>query len=198
MRYPINAMKGIRVGVDLSKLALPLLSRHERMGFEITVDKHVKGNFFATAEAGWLQTDLSRETYHYMSSGFYGKIGIDYNLLKSRRPGSNDILYGGLRYGMSVFSHKGEDITVPGYYWENATAQDIPQTVMSSGWIEFLLGIKAEVIKNFYIGMTFRGKFRIAKPKDNYSTPYFIPGYGSGSAGFALGLNYYLSYNIRF
>ena len=198
-RYPINAMKGIRIGVDLSKLALPIMYKGDRMGFEVSADVFVKGNFFAVAEAGWLNINMDKDAaFHYYSNGIYTKLGVDYNLLKSRRPYSNDIFYAGFRYGFSVFSHKADNVTIPGYYWPDATGQVIPKNTMQAHWIEFILGVKAEVLKNFYLGLTFRGKFKIVSPKDKYSTPYQIPGYGKGSSGFAVGLNYYVSYNIPF
>ncbi|MDR2036423.1 MAG: DUF6048 family protein [Bacteroidales bacterium] len=197
-RYPINEMKGIRIGIDLAKLAFPFIYDKERVGFEVSVDKFIWKNIFGVAEVGWLDVDLDRDTYHYQLNGLYGKLGIDYNLLKSRRPFSNDLFYAGFRYGMSFFSHKADDITVPGYYWPDASSQSISKTSMNAHWIELLMGVKAEVLKNFYIGLIFRGKFRIASPKGKYSNAYVIPGYGNGADGFSLGLNYYISYNIKF
>jgi hypothetical protein len=69
---------------------------------------------------------------------------------------------------------------------------------MHAHWLELLFGVKAEVLRNLYAGLTFRFKFRIISPKDDYSTPYQIPGYGNGNSGFSLGINYYVSYNIHF
>lgn len=198
IRYPINAMKGIRIGIDLSKPLLPLMYKGERMGFEATADMHLKGNLFATAETGWLNVRLNREEYHYRANGLYAKAGADYNLLKSRRPNSNDIVYAGVRYGFSVFGHQAEGVTIPGYFWPDATEQMIPKNTMTAHWVELLLGVKAEVLHNFYVGMTFRFKFKLISPKDDYSTPYLIPGYGNGSEGYALGINYYVSYNFHF
>ncbi len=199
IRYPINAMKGIRIGVDVSKLILPLIYDNERWGFEATADMFIKGNFFGVAEAGWLRVNLENDTaYYYKSNGLYAKVGIDYNLLKSRRPYSNDMVYAGFRYGVSVFNYEVDDITVPQYYWPGETGHRIPKNTLNAQWIELLLGIKAEVLKNLYVGLTFRAKFRIIAPKDDFTTPYQIPGYGDGGKGFALGLNYYVSYNFHF
>lgn len=198
IRYPINAMKGIRLGVDISKPFLPLIYHNERIGFEAAADRHVKGNFFAVAEAGWLRVNLDRDAYHYKSNGVYAKIGTDYNLLKSRRPFSNDLVYAGFRYGFSLFNEEADNITIPGYYWPDVPGQSIPRHTMTAHWIEMLLGVKAEVLKNFYVGLTFRFKFKIVSPGDDYSTPYVIPGYGNADSGYALGINYYLSYNIHF
>ena len=198
IRYPINAMKGIRVGVDFSKLLLPLIYKGERMGFEATADIYVKGNIFAAAEAGWLNVNLDREEYHYRENGIYGKLGADYNLLKSRRPNSNDIVYIGARYALSVFTHQADKIIVPGYFWPDVTDGIIPKNTMQAHWLELLLGVKAEVLNNLYAGLTFRFKFRMVSPKDDYSTPYLIPGYGYGNSGFELGINYCVSYNIHF
>jgi len=198
IRYPINDMKGIRVGVDFSKLILPIIYKGERIGFEATADIHIKENIFAAAEAGWLNVNLDREDFHYRENGMYGKLGVDYNLLKSRRPNSNDIVYAGARYALSVFSHQADRVVVPGHFWPDGTAGSIPKTMINAHWLELLLGVKAEVLKDLYVGMTFRLKFRIVSPKDDHSTPYLIPGYGNGDSGFALGINYYVSYNIHF
>ncbi|MDR0815323.1 MAG: DUF6048 family protein [Bacteroidales bacterium] len=196
-RYPINDMKGVRVGIDLSKLALPVIYSG-RKGFEVSVDAHIKKNFFAIAEGGWLNVDLKNDTaFHYKSNGYYGKFGIDYNLLKSRRPYSNDLLYAGVRYGMSFFSHEADDITIPSQYWPAVPGQSIPGADLTAHWIELVMGVKAEVLKNFYLGVSFRGKFLIAKPKDT-SNPYQIPGFGKGTSNFVIGMNYYVSYNIHF
>ena len=199
IRYPISEMKGIRVGIDVSKLLFPVIYKGERMGFEATADMFVKGNFFAVAEAGWLRVNLDRSPdYHYKENGMYVKAGIDYNLLKSRRPNSNDIVYGGVRYGLSVFNQQAENITVPEHFWPEGSDLAIPKSTLSAQWLELLLGVKAEVLTNFYVGLTFRLKFRTVSPKDPYSIPYQIPGYGEGNSGYALGLNYYISYNFHF
>ena len=198
VRYPINEMKGIRIGVDVSKFVLPLIFSGDRIGFEATADAHVSGNIFATAEAGWLNVTLVKPDYNYKGNGIYGKLGVDYNLLKSRRPFSNDIVYGGARYALSVFNHRADNVNIPGYFWPDASGLTIPKNTMQAQWLEFLLGVKAEVLKNLYVGLTFRAKFLVVKPKDNYSTPYLIPGYGNGNVNFVIGLNYYLSYNFHF
>ena len=199
IRYPINAMKGVRIGVDVSKFALPLLYGNERVGFETVVDMHVKGNFFAVAEAGWLLVHLENDTaYNYKSNGFYTRVGTDYNLLKSRRPFSNDLVYAGFRYGFSIFSYEADNITVPEYYWPGDGGHRIYRNTVSAQWVEFLFGIKAEVLRHLYVGLTFRAKFRVVAPGDGFTTPYLIPGYGEGAKGFVLGLNYYVSYNFSF
>jgi len=199
IRYPINDMKGIRIGIDVSKLLLPVIYKGERIGFEACADMHIKDNIFAIAEVGWLNVNLNKKDFHYRQNGMYGKLGVDYNMLKSRRPNSNDIVYIGGRYGVSMFNHQAEGITVPGYhYWPDATDGVIPKKMMNAHWLEFLLGVKAEVLNNLYVGMTFRLKFIIVSPKGDYSTPYIIPGFGNGDAGFSMGINYYVSYNIHF
>ena len=198
VRYPINEMKGIRIGVDFSKFLLPIIYKGERTGFEGIADMHIKGNLFAAAEAGWLSVNLDRAEYHYRQNGIYGRLGIDYNMLKSKVPNSNDIVYVGMRYGFSRFNQQAENVTVPGYYWTGVQDQVIPKSSMNAQWIEFLLGVKAEVLKNFYVGINLRLKFTAVSPKNRFSTPYMIPGYGSGSANYAIGINYCMSYNIHF
>lgn len=198
VRYPINAMKGVRLGVDVSKFLFPVIYNGERIGFEATADMHIKGNLFAVAEAGLLHVSLNGDNYQYRGNGVYAKLGVDNNLLKSRRPNSNDIVYFGGRYGFSMFSHHADQVTISGYFWPDATDQIIPKNTMNAHWVELLLGVKAEVLKNLYVGLNFRLKFMLISPKDDYSTPYLIPGYGEGNQGYALGINYCVSYNFHF
>ena len=197
IRYPVNEMKGVRVGVDFSKFVFPFLFNYERSGFEASVDVHVSKNMFAIVEAGWLHVNLARTDFLYKQFGTYGKIGIDYNLLKHKVPNINDMVYGGVRYGFSQFNHQAERITIPGYYWQpDLRRETIPLSSMNAHWLELLFGVKAEVLKNFYIGMSFRLKFRLIPPKDEFSIPYMIPGYGNGYEKSAISITYYLSYNI--
>ena len=200
VRYPVKPMKGIRVGIDVSKPFLPLMYGNERMGFEAAADVYVAKNLFAAAEAGWMRIDLDKgdTAYHYRSNGMYAKAGVDYNMLKARHPYSNDMVYVGFRYGMSVFNREIDNITIPGYYWPDLPGQSIPKATLNAHWIELLMGVRAEVLRNFYVGLTFRIKFKVVSPNDEQSTPYFIPGYGKGNEGYSLGLNYFASYNIKF
>jgi len=197
-RFPINEMKGIRLGIDNSKLIFPLIFKGERIGFEVTADMHVKGNFFAVTEAGWLNVNLKRPDFHYKQNGVYGKVGIDYNLLKQRRPYSNDIFFAGVRYAFATFNHQADKVFVPGHFWDDAQNQTIPKKHMNAHSLELLFGVKAEVLTNLYISFTFRGKFMLSQPKEKYSPPYLIPGYGYGNSTFELGINHYVSYNINF
>ena len=198
IRYPINEMKGVRIGVDLSTIPFMFIEKFERVGMGATADVHIKGNFFGVAEAGWLRVSLDKPDFHYRSDGFYARVGTDYNLLKPRRPFTNDIVYGGVRYCFSTLSHQADRVNVPGYFWGDGSGLSMPKNTMNVHWMELLLGVKAEVITNLYISLNFRLKFLIVSPKEEYSTPHNIPGYGNGSSNFVVGINYFLSYNIHF
>ena len=168
------------------------------MGLGVTADMHIKGNFFGTAEAGWLKVNLNKTDFRYRAEGYYARAGADYNMIKSRRPFSNDIVYAGARYCFSTFNHQADRIFVPGYFWHDASGLYFPKKSLTAHWAELLLGVKAEVLTNLYVGITFRLKFMLIAPKDEYSTPYMIPGYGNGGENFVIGINYFLSYNIHF
>jgi len=199
IRFPINEMKGVRLGIDVSTVPFMIATNLERIGFGLSADMHIKGNFFGVAETGWMKVNLEKSNYRYDTEGYYGRLGIDYNLLKPRRPNSNDIFYAGLRYCYATFNHKAQNITVPGYFWRpDATELSMPITALDAQWLELLLGVKTELLKNFYISLTFRLKFLLITPKDNFSTPYLIPGFGNGDSNTVVGINYFLSYNIFF
>lgn len=71
---------------------------------------------------------------------------------------------------------------------------------LNSSWLEFVVGIKAELFKNLYLGASARLGFLIAplsKPPENFSN-LFIPGFNKVTDGsnFGVGYNYSLSYLI--
>jgi len=107
----------------------------------------------------------------------------------------------GLRYAYSNFNQTlneytinadpflpNQTITTPVFY-DNLNAQ----------WIELVLGLKAEILHNVFMGFSFRWNQKIAfKEPDNFKNLY-IPGFNKvylNSNGF--GFNYTISYLIPF
>ena len=109
-------------------------------------------------------------------------------------------IYVGVRYGFSTFSQ-----TLHNYTINNDALLDASQAIkegrkfdgLNAQWAEFIVGIKAEVFNNFYIGFSFSGKKMISSKEPDGFKNLFVPGFNRvflNNSGF--GFNYTISYLI--
>ena len=78
------------------------------------------------------------ESYRYKSGmAPYFKIGLNYNFLYNSTPDYS--VYLGLRYGISSFSYRIEDVTAINGYWDESTTLSVPSQHATAGYFEFLL-----------------------------------------------------------
>ena len=103
----------------------------------------------------------------------------------------------GLRYGFTSFEY---DVQAPPLADPNWGGTSIPvdfQGVKSNvHWAEAVVGLKANVLKNFYMGFSVRYRMRLSMTKNENSEPYQIPGFGKGKNNF--GIAYNLVYKLPF
>lgn len=197
---------GLRVGVDLSR---PILSftGENYTGLELVGD-------FRLTERWWLAAELGNEErtkeetlgnsllYEYTTSGSYLKAGADYNTYTNWFGMRNQIHVGG-RYAFSTFSQTLENFR---FYNSNrffspdefAVGSLEPQKFesLNASWLEFVVGMKAEIIKNIYVGITARlGHLITNKDPENFRN-LWIPGFNkvTENAKWGVGYNYTLSY----
>ena len=127
------------------------------------------------------------------------KAGFDYNAY-SNWLDREDAIYIGMRYGFSTFSQTLNSFTIN----NNPFLDDLAITEsgqkfdnLNAHWVEFVLGIKAELFNNLFLGFSFSGKKMIStKEPDNFKN-LFVPGFNRvflNNSGF--GFNYTLSYLI--
>lgn len=206
---PINAQQkkdtaktkesyGLRIGVDLSK---PLISFLEdgTKGLEAVGDMRILKNYYAAVELGY-EDKISKEDYlNYTTKGSYIKAGVNYNAYKNWIGMTNEI-YVGMRYGFSIFNQTLNSYTpnVKGTYF--IPAEVLPNTEfkdLSAHWGELVFGMKAETLKNLYLGFSFSFKKMLStKEPENFKNLY-VPGFNRvylNDTGF--GMNYTLSYLI--
>ena len=71
---------------------------------------------------------------------------------------------------------------------------------LSSGWVEFVFGVKTELILNFYLGISLRlNRILSQNQPDNFGNLY-VPGFNKVTDGnnFGAGFNYTLTYSFPF
>lgn len=197
---------GLRVGVDLSRPVLSVLNENYS-GLELVGD-------FRLTEKWWLAAELGNEErtdeqtvgqsvlYGYTSSGTYFKLGADFNTYNNWYGMRNQIHIGG-RYAFSSMTQTLENFR---FFDSNRffspdeflIGSETPQEFngLNASWVEFVVGIKAELFKNLYIGITARLGHLITNKEDDNFRNLWIPGFNKVTEGakWGVGYNYSLSY----
>ena len=190
--------QGSFVGLDIFGLGSKVFGG-DYTSTEINAEVNLKNRYFPVIEIGYGTIDTTNDEtdIHFNTSAPYFRIGANYNVFykKPHLPGYFTV---GLRYGYTSFKY---DIQAPDLVDPNWGHTSIPfdykGVKTNVGWIELVLGLKANVFQNFYMGFTARYRSRLSMKKNEYSEPYYIPGYGKGKSS-NLGITYNLVYKLPF
>jgi hypothetical protein len=193
---PKTERYGLRVGIDLSKLTRSFYEKDYK-GLELVGDFKFTRKHYLAAEIGNENKTVDDDQLNFTTNGTYLKLGFDYNSYENW-VGMNNMIYVGMRYGVSAFSQTLNSYSV---YYANTY---FPKPIIESGqkydglsaqWLEFVAGVKAEMFQNLYVGFSVRLNHLITnKTPDNFDNLY-IPGFNRTYGGnFGAGFNYTISY----
>ena len=185
---------GIRFGVDLVPFVGYFLTPQQK-GAAVTADAEFRDGWFAVINAGYLDFNKEEADYTYHNNGRYLKIGINHNFVP-REPGENEIIFWGLGFATSVFTHSADPVVIRNSYWGDYVTSVGP-VKMRPFWVEMTAGIRVEMFRNFFMGWNVQGRFLLQLP-DNEPEPYIVPGYGYTGKSFSVGFNYTLSFRIPY
>lgn len=183
----------VRFGVDLSGFARQLFET-ETLPVEFSADVEWRENFFIAAEGGWLTVDVNRETHRYQASGYFFRLGHDFSIFRGGAHNPNDVFLVSLRYGYGRVRHEAPHIVIPDPYWGDYETS-LSSEEYAAHWLEAGIGMKAEVLRNLFLGWSLRGRVRIANTSDPLMQPYIISGFGK-SDNSALMVHYSIYYRI--
>jgi len=194
---------GLRIGTDISKIIRSSFD-DDYKGLEIIGDFRVTKNWYAAAEIGTEEKITKTDNLEIFTSGSYFKAGADYNFFDNWF-GMENMIYSGFRIGASTFSHerKGFSIYNTNQYWtsnldqfDNTTPEKFND--LSLIWLEFMMGLKAELFNNLYMGVAVQLKRQVFQNElDNFENLY-APGFNRtyGNSKFGVGYSYNISYLI--
>ena len=204
---------GIRFGIDLSK---PLLSfiNDDYTGLELVGDYRLTNRLYIAAELGNEKNTKQEDLYNFTTSGSYLKLGVDYNTYGNWYGMNNSIHVGG-RYAYSSFSQTMNNYQIydTNRYWTDpdyqinpdanavngfASGSDIAQEFsgLSASWLEAVVGVKAELFANIYLGASVRIGFLVSNKESDDFPNLWIPGFNKVTDGsnFGVGYNYSITY----
>jgi len=196
----IKQKYGIRLGGDLSKLARTFID-DDYTGFEILADYRLSNKLYVAGEIGFDEKNTITKHLNITSTGSYIKAGVDYNLYQNWLDMDN-MIFSGFRIGTSAYSQNLNEYTIytNNTFWEpQFTFGELQEFKgLTAFWFELMLGAKAELFNNLYLGLNVQLKIIIDdKDIDNFESVY-IPGFNKtfDDSRIGVGYGYALSYRI--
>ncbi len=191
---------GLRVGVDISKLIKTAIIK-DYSAFEVNTDYKFAKNYYLAGEFGFEDRTIDETQVNYTAKGNYFKIGVDYNMYTNWLDMEN-IIYAGFRYGLS--NHKQTlnryNIYNTDLYWNENNSVTIPKEFDGniSSWVELVLGVKAKIYNNLYLGFNVQLKNKIGSTTLEGFDILYIPGFGQAyvDSNWGVGVGYTMSYFI--
>jgi hypothetical protein len=191
---------GIRLGVDISKPVLSTISGSYN-GFEVVGDYRISKRFYLAAELGYEEATTAEDYSNSTAKGSYVRLGFNYNAYENWLDMNNEI-FTGYRYGFSIFDQTLNNYTPnvnSTYFPTNLITTPVTASSLNAHWSEFIVGIKVETFKNFFVSVS--GSYKVlmsSKEPENFESLY-SPGFNRiYSTGTGFGFNYTLSYLIPF
>ncbi len=195
---PKPKVSGISAGINLAPFIVQLFEK-ERIGLEANARYVFNQKWQMVGEVGFEHVDFKKDQYHYKSDGTFLRVGLDYNFFKVEEIGNNDNILAGIRYGAGFQKHESPYYQVDDAYWGDYINEiGLPLSSVNSHWVEFVFGLRSEVMKNFYMGWTVRLKRLLAVNSESVLEPYTVPGYGHRDNETNLSFTYTIEYQIPF
>lgn len=162
---------------------------------EAALEVNLLNRFFPIVEVGYGRTDAINEDteLHYKTAAPYFRVGLNYNVqYKKKSPG---YIYAGFRLGYSSFKYDVDGPSMTDPVWGGEIPFHFTDIKSSTLWTELLIGVRAEIYKNFHMGWSLRYKVRLNVKDGPNSSPWYIPGFGA-SDNTIFGVTYDLVYRI--
>ncbi len=196
----IKEKYGLRLGVDIYKPIRSFID-DDYTGIEINGDYRLTKRVYLAGELGTEERTNTTDYLNVTAKGSYFKAGADYNFYRNWLNMEN-MIYGGFRVGVSSFSQTLNSFIVYNtdqYYEAPFTVNESQEfSGLTAIWAELIIGMKIEVLNNFYVGLNAQLKGRITEDEPENFGNLYIPGFNKvfDSGRFGIGFGYNVSYLI--
>lgn len=168
--------RGLQVMVDLVGPIQKATSSYGQ--YEAAVRFNLKDKYFPIVELGYGKADEDNAVtlIKYKTSAPYGRIGLDFNLLKNK----HDIyrLYAGLRYAYTSYKFDVDHADLTDPVWGDKTPFFGHDIKAHYHWAEAVFSIDAKIAGPVHLGWSLRYKRRIAHDDGTVGNTWYVPGYG--------------------
>ena len=188
---------GLRIGIDVAGPIAMIIDGNHKL-FKGNFDARVYKKYFVSGEFGYEKYSTDTESLKYTTNGSFIMLGGDYDML-GYTPGRNDLMAFGIRYGYARYDQTVNEYTIQNGYWHDDTHIGNVETQKANAhWINVRMGLKVEVLHNFYLGLSAGVNFLFYDTKlENFDNLY-IPGFGENKNNKSWVFNYTLMYLLPF
>jgi len=188
---------GLRIGIDIGGPITMIIDGNHKL-FKGNFDARVYKQYFVSGELGYEKYSSISESLKYTTDGSFIMLGGDYDML-GYTPGRNDLLAFGLRYGFATFDQTVDEYRIQNGYWNDDTHIGNVETQKANAhWINMRIGLKVEVLHNFYLGLSGGVNFLFYDTRlENFDNLY-IPGFGKNKNNKSFIFNYTVMYLFPF
>lgn len=168
--------RGFQVKADLVGPIQHAVSSYGQ--YEAGVRFNLKDKYFPVVELGYGKTDEHNDVtmISYKTSAPYGKIGVDFNVMKNK----HDIyrLYAGVRLAYTNFKFDVDHPDIIDPVWGDPTPFRGHDIKANYSWMEALFGIDAKIAGPVHLGWTVRYKRRLMHDDGDIGNTWYVPGFG--------------------
>lgn len=175
---PVPFFNGIAVSADLVGVAQMTFGDYGQ--YEAALRLNLKNKYFPVFELGYGKADAEdlATRLTYKTSAPYGRVGVDFNLMKNKRDVNR--LYGGFRYAYTNYQF---DLFCPGVTdptWGESAEFKAQDVACNYHWLEFVFGVDAKIWGPIRLGWSARYKRRLFHDDGTVGNTWYVPGYGVG------------------
>lgn len=189
----------LRLGVNISTPVISTIvsnDSNKRSAYELTVDYCLKNDVYVVLEGGFGNSTLSYNDLNYTTTNSYARIGLDKSMLQRLFANDWDMIFIGIRYGLSIINRSEATFVTNDPFWGTTTGI-IPAKNLTAHWAELNIGMRVELLKHFFAGYNIRTKFLINDKAFRELPPAYVAGYGKVEKSTVFDFNLYLCYALR-
>ncbi|MGI6221988.1 MAG: DUF6048 family protein [Prevotella sp.] len=172
----IATFRGVAVSVDLVGPIQLLVSSYGQL--EAALRVNLKDRYFPIVEIGYGKADADDDVtrLQYKTSAPYGRIGMDFNLLRNKHDDYR--LYAGFRYAYTSYKFDVDSPNLIDPVWGGDAPYSVHDIKANCGWAEAVFSIDAKIFGPIRMGWSVRYKHRLHHDDGTIGNTWYVPGYG--------------------
>lgn len=176
----IPLFRGVQLMVDIVGPIQKAVSSYGQ--YEAGLRLNLKDKWFPVLEAGYGKAENTDDATHtsYRTAAPYGKLGIDFNMLKNKHDDYR--VYLGVRYACTYFKCDIDHPDVTDPVWGDEVKYSAHGVKANCHWMEFLAGVDAKIAGPLRLGWTARYRRRVHYDNGEMGNVWYVPGYGKQGA----------------
>ena len=175
-RDTIPLFRGVAVSFDLVGVIQSGLGDYGQ--YEAAARLNLRDRYFPVVELGVGHADADDvdSGLRYKTSAPYGRVGVDFNVLRNKHD-VNRVYVGG-RYGYTSFKYDVDGTAVKDPVWGDDADYRIEGEKCNYHWLEGVVSVDAKIWGPLRLGWSVRYRKRLFYSDGEAGNCWYVPGYG--------------------